>query len=104
MTTFPTGRVAAIAASLALTAPMLAAPALAQSVGEKTGVNALPGVSPTTADVVKEAAISDMFELQSSQFAQERADDPTKAFARQMIADHGQASGELKGMVQAGTA
>jgi putative membrane protein len=36
---------------------LLATPALAQSVGEKTGVNSVLGVAPTTADFVKEAAI-----------------------------------------------
>jgi Domain of unknown function (DUF4142) len=34
---------------------------------------------------VKEAAVGDIFEIQSSQLAAERADAPTKAFASQMI-------------------
>jgi len=59
-----------LASSLALV--LLATPALAQSIGEKTGVNSILGVAPTTADFVKEAAISDMFEVQSSELAQER--------------------------------
>lgn len=41
---------------------LFAAPALAQSVGEKSGVNSLLGLSPSTADFVKEVAVSDMFE------------------------------------------
>ena len=45
---------------------LLATPALAQSIGEKTGMNSTLGISPTTADFVKEAATSDMFEIQSS--------------------------------------
>ena len=64
---------------------LFAAPALAQSVGEKSGVNSLLGLSPSTADFVKEAAVGDIFEIQSSQLAAERADAPTKAFASQMI-------------------
>ena len=40
---------------------LLAGPASAQSVGEQTGVNSTLGISPTTPDFVKEAAISDMF-------------------------------------------
>jgi putative membrane protein len=51
---------------LALGCVLLAAPALAQSVGEKTGVNSVLGIAPSTTDFIKEAAISDMFELQSS--------------------------------------
>ena len=87
---------------LALTATSLifAAPVLAQSVGEKSGVNSALGVSPSTADFVKEAAISDMFEIQSSQLAAQRANEPTKAFASQMITDHQKTSNELKAMVQ----
>ena len=43
---------------------LLAGPALAQSLGEKTGVNSALGVAPATADFVKEVAISDMFEIE----------------------------------------
>src|SRR4030081_3012947 len=46
---------------IALGCLLFAAPALAQSAGEKTGVNSALGVSPTTPDFVKEGAISDMF-------------------------------------------
>lgn len=59
-----------LASGLALV--LLVTPAMAQSVGEKTGVNSTLGISPTTADLVKEAATSDMFEIRSSQLAQER--------------------------------
>jgi putative membrane protein len=40
--------------------------AQAQSVGEKTGVNAVVGIAPTTQDFVTEAAQSDMFEIAST--------------------------------------
>jgi putative membrane protein len=79
---------------------LLASPALAQSVGEKTGINSTLGVAPTTADFVKEAAVSDMFEIESSKLAAERSDAPTKSFATQMIADHTKTSTELKSMAQ----
>jgi putative membrane protein len=81
---------------------LLAAPALAQSVGEKTGVNSTLGISPTTADFVKEAAISDMFEIQSSQLAQERGNASEKTFAATMIKDHTKTSDDLKSMVSSG--
>jgi putative membrane protein len=75
---------------------------MAQSVGEKTGVNSTLGISPTTADFVKEAAISDMFEIQSSQIAQERGNGPEKTFAATMIKDHQKTTDDLKSMVSGG--
>jgi putative membrane protein len=81
---------------------LLAAPALAQSVGEKTGVNSALGITPATADFVKEAAISDMFEIQSSQLAQERGNASEKLFAATMIKDHQKTSDDLKSMVSSG--
>ena len=81
---------------------LLAGPALAQSVGEKTGVNSTLGIAPTTADFVKEVAISDMFEIQSSQLAQNKGNAEEKSFASQMITDHTKTSTELKGLVSSG--
>jgi putative membrane protein len=89
-----------LASSLALV--LLATPALAQSVGEKTGVNSALGITPATADFVKEAATSDMFEIQSSQLAQERGSAAEKPFAATMIKDHQKTSDELKAMVSGG--
>jgi putative membrane protein len=80
----------------------LAAPALAQSVGEKTGVNSTLGISPTTPDFVKEVAISDMFEIQSNTLGQEKGNAAEKTFASQMVADHTKTSAELKGLVSSG--
>jgi putative membrane protein len=62
---------------------LLAGHASAQSAGEKSGVNSTLGISPTTPDFVKEAAISDMFEIESSKLATERADGAAKKFASQ---------------------
>jgi putative membrane protein len=74
---------------------LLACPASAQSMGEKSGVNSALGIAPSTKDFVKEAAISDMFEIRSSQMALQKSDDATKAFANQMIADHTKTTQEL---------
>jgi putative membrane protein len=89
-----------LASSLALV--LLATPVLAQSIGEKTGVNSVLGVAPTTADFVKAAAISDMFEIQSSQLAQERGNASEKPFAAMMIKDHHQTSDDIPAMVSSG--
>ncbi len=89
-----------LASGLALA--LLATPAMAQSIGEKTGVNSTLGITPTTEDFVKEAAVSDMFEIQSSQMAQERGNASEKTFAATMIKDHQKTSDDLKSMVSSG--
>ncbi len=76
--------------------------ALAQSAGEKTGVNSTLGIAPTTADFVKEAATSDMTEIAASKIGQERGNAQEKAFAAQMITDHTKTSTELKSLVSSG--
>jgi putative membrane protein len=83
---------------------MMATPVLAQSVGEKTGVNAVVGITPSTQDFVTKAAQSDMFEIQSSKLALSSADAPTKDFAQKMIDDHTKTTTELKGAVGKGEA
>src|SRR5438477_10944144 len=81
---------------------LLASPALAQSAGEKTGVNSALGISPTTADFVKEVATSDMFEIESSKLAQQKGNAPEKTFASQMVTDHTKTSDGLQGRVTSG--
>ncbi|WFU75490.1 DUF4142 domain-containing protein [Bradyrhizobium sp. CB2312] len=87
---------------IALSCVLLAGPALAQSVGEKTGVNSAIGVAPTTADFVKEVAISDMFEIQSNKLAEQKGNAQEKSFAQQMVTDHTKTSSDLKGLVSSG--
>jgi putative membrane protein len=79
----------------------LASPALAQSAGEKTGVNSVLGIAPKTEDFIKEAATSDMLEIEAAKIAQQRGNADEKKFAEQMIADHTKTSTELKGQVPA---
>ena len=79
---------------------MVAASAFAQSTTEKTGINSLMGVAPSTEDFIMQAAASDMFEIESSKLAVARTADTTKTFAEQMIADHTKTSTELKTMLQ----
>src|SRR5438105_9772906 len=81
---------------------LLASSILAQSAGENTGVNAALGISPSTADFVKEVAISDMFEIESNKLAQAKGNAPEKTFASQMVTDHTKTSTELKGLVSGG--
>jgi putative membrane protein len=83
-----------IAAALLL----ISTSAFAESVGEKTGVNSTLGISPTTADFVKEAATSDMTEIAAAKVAQARGNAQEKTFASQMVSDHTKTSDELKAM------
>src|ERR1044071_7638929 len=89
-----------VVAALAIGIAALAPAAHAQSVGEKTGVNSALGISPSTADFVKQVAVSDMFEIESSKLATEKGDASTKTFAQQMVKDHTKTSTELKSTAQ----
>ena len=52
-------------------------------------------------DFVNKVAISDMFEIQSSQLAlSKQADEDTKPFAQKMVQDHQKTSSELKAVVE----
>src|SRR6201996_5581630 len=79
-------------------AAILTSPALAQSAGEKTGVNSALGIAPKTEDFIKEAATSDMLEIQAAKIAEQKGDAQEKQFAAQMITDHTKTSTELKSM------
>ena len=81
---------------------LMATSAFAQSAAESTGLNSVTGTPPKTEDFVLEAASGDMFEIESSKLAAERAQGNVKAFADQMLADHQKTSDELKQMVTSG--
>jgi putative membrane protein len=62
-----------------------------------------PAVAPPSQDFVNKVAISDMFEIQSSQLAlTKQADADTKPFAEKMVQDHQKTSSELKALVDGG--
>jgi putative membrane protein len=74
----------------------LASVALAQTPPAASG-------APSTQDFVTKVAISDMFEIQSSQLAlSKEADADTKPFAEKMVQDHQKTSTELKALVDGG--
>ena len=59
--------------------------------------------APSAQDFVNKVAISDMFEIQSSQLAlSKQADADTKPFAEKMVQDHQKTSNELKALVDGG--
>ncbi len=85
----------AVAIAVTLASPV----ALAQSVGEKSGVNSVLGIAPKTEDFIKQAAMSDILEIEAAKIAQQKGNADEKKFAGQMITDHTKTSTELKGMV-----
>src|ERR1700709_2602886 len=86
-------------AIIAASTLFLSSAALAQSTGEKTGVNSALGIAPKTEDFIKEAAMSDMLEIEAAKVAQQKGNADEKKFAEQMITDHTKTTAELKGMV-----
>jgi putative membrane protein len=83
--------------SLAAGCALVASVALAQ-----TPPPAATG-APSAQDFVNKVAISDMFEIQSSQLAlSKQADADTKPFAEKMVQDHQKTSSELKALVDGG--
>ena len=81
----------------------MSVPAVAQSIPEKAGINSLMGVAPRTADFVKIATISDMFEIQSSELALQNHDPALAAFATHMIEDHKKTSAALQDLLHSGS-
>jgi putative membrane protein len=85
-----------------LAAVFLTTAAFAESVAEKTGINSVLGVAPKTEDFIKEAAMSDMLEIQAAKIAEQKGNAEEKAFAAQMVMDHTKTSSELKDLVSGG--
>jgi len=82
---------------------LFAASAQAQGLGEKSGINSVLGVSPSTQDFVTEAAMGDMLEIESGKLAQQQSSDPMiKQFANQLVTDHQKTTDELKTLVESG--
>lgn len=77
-------------------------PAYAQSIAEKSGANAMLGITPSTQDFITEAANSDMLEIQASKLVATKSDAKDKTFADHMIADHTKTSADIKALVDSG--
>jgi putative membrane protein len=81
---------------------ILAGPAFAQSIGEKTGVNSTLGIAPKTQDFITEAANSDMLEIAAAKIAQQKGNADEKTFAAQMVTDHTRTSADIKQLIDTG--
>jgi putative membrane protein len=74
--------------------------AFAQSVGEKSGVNAVLGVAPKTVDFITEAGANTLFVIQSSQLAASKTERRVKEFAQHVLDDRSKIGDELKTLAQ----
>ena len=79
-----------------------AAPASAQSIGEKTGLSALIGIAPTTTDFISQAAIGDMFGVEVGKLALARGGEKSKRFAEQSVQDHEVSAQALRALIAGG--
>lgn len=90
-----------IRALMLTTALMIAAPAFAQDNGSATAAPAAAASTTDPAQFAAMASVSNLFELETSTMAKERAtSEEVKAFADQMIADHTKAAQEMTAAAQ----
>ena len=86
--------------ALALAVPV-AAPAVAQKMGPKAPDDAAPVMVIDTPTFLKMATGSDLFEIQSSQLAKEKAESSDlKMFADMIVEDHSNAEAKLKATLE----
>lgn len=89
--------------SLAAVVALLAGPAFAQPASNPPASNPSTANPPSTEEFVTKAAISDMFEIQSSEAAlSKNLDKSNKSFAERMVKDHQKTTRELKNLVDSG--
>jgi putative membrane protein len=82
---------------------MKTAPSLAAACGLLATLAFAEAGPPSAQEFVNKVAISDMFEIQSSQLAlTKQADADTKPFAEKMVTDHQKTSSELKSLIDSG--
>ena len=95
--------------TLALTAAAILVVSVSMSVSAQTEVHHRTGAMNAAVQVrgmrsdqyVQKAAMSDLFEIESSKLALERTQNPdVKAFAQRMIDDHTQSTEKLQGLLQ----
>ncbi len=86
---------------VATTCILFCGPALAESLGEKLGINALLGISPTTKDFVSEAATRNLFEIRAGELAGQLGDPATRSFAGKTIAADDKIRADLKKLAPA---
>jgi putative membrane protein len=77
-------------------------PAHAQSLSERTGLNRLLGISPSTEDFVREVVLFELLETELNKAAETKGNAKTKALAAGMLTEHKQTSAQLRALVRSG--
>ena len=88
---------------IALLLAGLPAAALGQSLPERTGINSLFGISPSTQDFVSQVTLNEMFGQELARLADERGGEKIRAFAGQILKDHKETSAHMRALVQGGS-
>jgi putative membrane protein len=81
----------------------LPAAAMGQSFSERTGINSVLGISPSTQDFVSQVTLNEMFGQELARLASERGGEKMKAFAEQISKDHKATSAHIRALVQGGS-
>lgn len=87
------------ATALVLGGLLAASPSYVQTAAAQSTAAQAPAISPATQQFVNKVAISDLFEIATARLALARGTDAQKAFANQMIQDHGKTSSELRQVI-----
>lgn len=77
--------------------------AMSQSFSERTGINSLLGISPSTQDFVNQVTLNEMFAQELARLAGERGGEKIKAFAEQILKDHKTTSAHMRALVHGGS-
>src|SRR5215204_2781962 len=88
---------------IALLLAGLPAAAIGQSFSERTGINSLLGISPSTQDFVNQVTLKEMFAQELARLASERGGEKIKAFAEQILKDHKETSAHMRVLVLGGS-
>jgi putative membrane protein len=88
---------------IALLLAGLPAAAIGQSFSERTGINSLLGISPSTQDFVNQVTLNEMFAQELARLASERGGEKIKAFAEQILKDHKETSAHMRALVLGGS-
>jgi putative membrane protein len=76
---------------------------MGQSFSERTGINSVLGISPSTPDFVSQVTLNEMFAQELARLANERGGEKIKAFAEQISKDHKATSTHMRALVQSGS-
>jgi putative membrane protein len=81
---------------------VVAIAAHAHSFSERTGINSLLGISPSTEDFISQVVLGEIFQLELVKLAEQRGNPKTKLLAAELLQDHKKTLGSLKTLIHSG--